>query len=106
MECRYNICLIITTEDEGTGSTTTTTNTLSVGDVTSAQIGIVNSESFEETVMKNLAAATNSEESISGSSISVEGLGYKILWLNQEDGNIVVQDSETKGDSFNLQFFK
>ncbi len=80
MEYRYNVCLIITAEDGGTGSTTT--NTLSVGDVTSAQIDIVNSESFEKTVMKKLAAATNSQEIISGSSISVEGLGYKILWLN------------------------
>ncbi len=72
--------------------------THSVGDVTSAQIDIVNGESFEKTVMKELITATNSEDIISDSSIFVEGLGYKVLWLNQEDGSIAGQDSETQGD--------
>ncbi len=76
-----------------------TGSNLSAGDVTSAQIDIINEESFEEYIVRNLVEE-NSEEALqqlSSSSLSVQGLGYKILWMSEEDGNIVNQDSETQG---------
>ncbi len=50
-----------------------------MGDVISAQIDIINGESFEEDVLKGLVQET-SEEQLRSTSLSIEGLGYKIFW--------------------------
>ncbi len=71
-----------------------------MGDVTSAQIDIINGESFEEDVLKNLVQENSEEQQLRSTSLSMEGLGYKIFWTNQQYENVTGQDSKTQGEWF------